>query len=177
MLTKKEKLLIYPYQIKRYYQHRRNIQNIGPAIDFHQPTEFPHIAIKLKKLQKESERQEKVNKDNIKLLQRLGNIMATKRIKNFWEKPIPKFLGREKIPHLSYRSSSLTERRKSEAKMQTEQKVVKKIACSICSGRYKKSNKVFPDERIPWRPMEPTKNMKLLREANIEPHTCCKYCC
>lgn len=177
MLTKKEKLLIYPYQIKRYYQHRKNVQNIQPAIDFQQPTEFPHIAMKLKKLQKESERQEKVNKDNIRLLQRLGSIMTTKRIKNFWDKPIPNFLNRERIPHLNYRSKSSIERRESEDYIE-ERKINEKSKCAICNGKFRgRSNKVIPEERIPWKPMATTKNMKLLREEDITPHKCCKYCC
>lgn len=71
MLTKKEKLLIYPWQQQRYHQHRKKVQSAGPAIDFYPPNDYPHITAKLKKLQKESERQDKVNKDNIRLLQRL----------------------------------------------------------------------------------------------------------
>lgn len=71
MLTKKEKLLIYPWQQQRYHQHRKKVQSAGPAIDFYPPNDYPHITAKLKKMQKESERQDKVNKDNIRLLQRL----------------------------------------------------------------------------------------------------------
>jgi hypothetical protein len=180
MLTKKEKLLIYPYQLKRFHQHRKNVQSAGPAIDFYPPSEFPHITMKLKKLQKESERQEKVNKDNIRLLQRLGSIMTTKRLKNFWEKPRPAFLNRELIPHLTFRSDTATmmERRISEIEIAAEaQSATKKTNCAICSGKFRKTNKVIPEERIPWKPLSPTKNMKLLREADIKPHKCCKFCC
>ncbi|KAL7021054.1 hypothetical protein ACKWTF_011731 [Chironomus riparius] len=161
MLTKKEKLLIYPYQIKRFYQHRKNVKSAGPAIDFYPPTEFPHITMKLKKLQKESERQEKVNKDNIRLLQRLGSIMTTKRLKNFWDKPRPSFLNREIIPHLNFRSTASSDRRESgDDDDSTDSPTISR-----------------KKERIPWKPMSPTKNMKLLREADIKPHKCCKFCC
>lgn len=178
MLTKKEKLLIYPYQIKRYYQHRKNVKSAGPAIDFYPPSEFPHITMKLKKLQKESERQEKVNKDNIRLLQRLGSIMTTKRLKNFWDKPRPSFLNREIIPHLNFRSSGSTESQNSEDDDSSDsQTVTRKSKCAICSGKFRRTNKVIPEERVPWKPMSPTKNMKLLREADIKPHKCCKFCC
>ena len=179
MLTKKEKLLIYPYQIKRFYQHRKNVKSAGPAIDFYPPTEFPHITMKLKKLQKESERQEKVNQDNIRLLQRLGSIMTTKRLKNFWDKPRPSFLNREIIPHLNFRSTASTDRRESDDDDDSTDSptISRKSKCAICSGKFRRTNKVIPEERVPWKPMSPTKNMKLLREADIKPHKCCKFCC
>lgn len=191
MLTKKEKLLIYPYQIKRYFQHRKNVQCAGPVIDFYPPSEYSHITIKLKKLQKEAERQEKVNKDNVRLLQRLGSIMTTKRLKNFWEHPRPGFLNREIIPHFTFRSSSdmpstssPIRRRRSSAMQQNDNEsdssavmASRKSRCAICSGKFRKTNKVIPEERIPWRPQTPTKNMRLLREADVKAHKCCKFCC
>lgn len=182
MLTKKEKLLIYPYQLKRYYQHRRNVETAGPVIDFYPPSEYSHITTKLKKLQKESERQEKVNKDNVRLLQRLGEIMTTKRLKNFWEHPRPSFLNREVIPHFTFRSSSVApaspDRRESTLDSDTDAvSAARKSSCAICSGKFRKTNKVIPEERIPWKPQTPTKNMRLIREADIKAHKCCKFCC
>jgi Hemingway/CFA97 len=187
MLTKKEKLLIYPYQLKRYYQHRRNVESAGPVIDFYPPSEYSHITTKLKKLQKESERQEKVNKDNVRLLQRLGSIMTTKRLKNFWEHPRPSFLNREVIPHLSFRSNAVTDiplsptRKESMPDMSEDADAseARKSRCAICSGKFRITNKVNPEpeERIPWRPQTPTKNMRLIREADMKVHKCCKFCC
>lgn len=177
MLTKKEKLLIYPWQLKRFHQHRKKVQSIGPAIDFYPPTDYPHITAKLKKLQKESERQDKVNKDNIRLLQRLGSIMTTKRLKNFWNSPRPSFLNREVIPHLNLKSSSsMTEEDETEV-AETTSAVVSKSKCAICSGKFRKPNKIIPEQRIPWKPSTPTKNMRLLKEAEVKPHKCCKFCC
>jgi hypothetical protein len=175
MLTKKEKLLIYPWQLKRYHQHRKKVQSAGPAIDFYPPNDYPHITAKLKKLQKESERQDKVNKDNIRLLQRLGSIMTTKRIQNFWPSPRPSFLNREVIPHLNLKSDNVAE----EAEVETfePEVVVSKSKCAICSGKFRKTNKVIPESRIPWKPSTPTKNQKLLKEADIKPHKCCRFCC
>jgi hypothetical protein len=186
MLTKKEKLLIYPYQLKRYYQHRRNVESAGPVIDFYPPSEYSHITTKLKKLQKESERQEKVNKDNVRLLQRLGSIMTTKRLKNFWENPRPSFLNREVIPHLTFRSNAVTDiplsptRKESMANMSDDAaNEARKSRCAICSGKFRVTNKTQsePEERIPWRPQTPTKNMRLIREADTKVHKCCKFCC
>ncbi len=180
MLTKKEKLLIYPYQIKRYYQHRRNVEMAGPVIDFYPPCEYSHITKKLKKVQKEAERQEKVNKDNVRLLQRLGEIMTTKRLKNFWEHPRPSFLNRELIPHFSFRSSAVAPADlKNEADAVASSEQHKSSSCAVCSGKLfrMKAKKVIPEERIPWKPQSPTKNMRLTREADVKPHKCCKFCC
>lgn len=176
MLTKKEKLLIYPWQLKRFHQHRKKVQSAGPAIDFYPPNEYPHITAKLKKVQKESERQDKVHKDNIRLLQRLGSIMTTKRLKNFWEAPRPSFLNREVIPHLNLKSPNvLTD--DDEVEVAEAEAVVSKSKCAICSGKFRRINKVIPEERIPWKPLTPTRNMKLLKEADVKPHKCCKFCC
>lgn len=90
MLTKKEKLLIRPWQMQRYYNHRIKVETAGPAIDFHPPPERAHITQKLKKLQKERERKEKIERDNIRLLQRLGAIMSKKRLDNIWTQARPK---------------------------------------------------------------------------------------
>lgn len=176
MLTKKEKILNYPWQLKRYHQHRIKVQSASPAIDFYPPNEYPHITAKLKKLQKESERQEKVNKDNIRLLQRLGSIMTTKRLKNFWDAPRPCFLNREFIYDTKPKSSN-TCLKENIIESPQPQTFESKGKCAICSGRFRRINKVIPEERIPWQPMEATKNIKLLEKADIKPHKCCKFCC
>lgn len=177
MLTKKEKLLIYPWQLKRFHQHRKKVQDAGPAIDFYPPNDYPHITAKLKKLQKESERQDKVNKDNIRLLQRLGSIMTTKRLKNYWENPRPSFLNREVIPHLTLKSTTLLVD-DDEIEISEPRPVTGKSKCAICSGKFRKVNKIIPEERIPWKPSSPTKNIKLLKEADQgKPHKCCIFCC
>ena len=176
MLTKKEKLLIYPWQLKRFNQHRKKVQSAGPAIDFYPPNDYPHITAKLKKLQKESERQDKVNKDNIRLLQRLGSIMTSKRLQNFWTSPRPSFLNREVIPHFNFLSAS-SSADETDAETIEHYAVVRKSKCAICSGKFRRTNKVIPEERIPWKPTTPTRNQKLIKEADIKPHKCCKFCC
>lgn len=111
MLTKRDKLLIRPWIDLRYKNHRRKVclftkqksqylffhnfyfqvQSAEPVIDFRPPTAHPHVTIKLKKIQKEIERKEEIKKENIRLLQKLGSIMVTKRIENFWTCPRPKY--------------------------------------------------------------------------------------
>jgi hypothetical protein len=176
MLTKKEKLLIYPWQLKRFHQHRKKVETVGPRIDFYPPTDYPHITAKLKKLQKESERQDKVNKDNIRLLQRLGSIMTTKRLQNFWQSPRPSFLNREVIPHLNLKPSG-SSAEETEGESSEPQVIASKSKCAICSGKFRRTNKIIPEERIPWKPSTPTKNQRLLKEASVKPHKCCKFCC
>jgi hypothetical protein len=179
MLTKKEKLLIHPWITQRYHQHRRKVQSAGPAIDFYPPNNYPHITAKLKKLQKEFERQQQVKKDNIRLLQRLGSIMTTKRLKNFWEAPRPSFLNREFIyPVKTVTKTETAVNKPAEAVESPE--TPRKISsgkCTVCSGKFIKPNKVIPEERVPWKPAQPTRNVKFLQNANAPVHKCCKYCC
>ena len=60
------------------------------AIDVCSPTQYSHVIIKPKKVQSEKERQMKIEEENERLLQKLGDIMRTKRLKNFWPEPRPK---------------------------------------------------------------------------------------
>ncbi|CAH2243190.1 jg3980 [Pararge aegeria aegeria] len=62
-----------------------------PAIDARSPAARPHVALKLKKCQRELDRKNKIQSDNFSLLQRLGAIMRVNRLDNHWEKPLPNF--------------------------------------------------------------------------------------
>lgn len=66
------------------------VQSARPAIDFHRPMLQPHVLIKMKKLQKERERMQEIEKENQRLLQKLTQIMNTNRLENFWPEPRPK---------------------------------------------------------------------------------------
>lgn len=179
MLTKKEKLLIRPWIIQRYHQHRRKVQSAGPAIDFYPPNNYPHITAKLKKLQKEFERQQQVKKDNIRLLQRLGSIMTTKRLKNFWETPRPSFLNREFIYPTKPKPLTVNQAGVSELteNLTEPSKKMGSAKCTVCNGKFVRSNKIIPEERVPWKPAQPTKNVKFLMKADVPVHKCCIYCC
>ena len=67
------------------------MQSAGPAIDFRPPSSHPHVNVKLKKTQQERDRLAEIQKENRRLLQRLGEIMSTSRLENFWLHPRPKF--------------------------------------------------------------------------------------
>ncbi|XP_058449833.1 uncharacterized protein LOC131429617 [Malaya genurostris] len=184
MLTKKEKLLIRPWQMQRYYNHRIKVETAAPAIDFHPPPERAHIIQKLKKQQKERERTEKIERDNIRLLQRLGSIMSKKRLDNIWTQARPNFLSREYIYPVRPKTTGAIDhfRRKSSASQtlddsETTESSAQFIRCSACTYRIYKPNKVMPEERLPWNPQRKTTNRKLLNEAKSEPHICCRFCC
>jgi hypothetical protein len=59
--------------------------------------DFIAFLVSGEKISQKFERQQLVEKDNIRLLQRLGSIMSTKRLKNFWEALRPCFLNSEYI--------------------------------------------------------------------------------
>ncbi|XP_055614324.1 uncharacterized protein LOC129760695 [Uranotaenia lowii] len=197
MQTKKEKLLIRPWQMQRYFNHRIKVETAAPAIDFHPPPARAHITQKLKKQQKERERTEKIERDNIRLLQRLGAIMSKKRLDNIWTHTRPNFLSREYIyparPKTTAGSTEYSLRRASVRTLEDlgtdsefgespngsrSSAAVRCCACSRRTSAFKPvSNKVVPEERIPWAPQRKTTNRKLLEEAESERHVCCRFCC
>lgn len=92
MFTKKEKVLVHPWTEKRFLAHRRKVHSAGPAIDYHPPAVQPHVTIKLKKTQRELERQGDIQRENTRLLQSLTKIMNTSRMNNFWRECRPKLV-------------------------------------------------------------------------------------
>ena len=53
-----------------------------PRIDAGPPQDFPHLTLKLKKLRLETDRQNGICEDNLKLVHRMAIIMRTKRLDN-----------------------------------------------------------------------------------------------
>lgn len=178
MFTKKEKLLVRPWIDQRYHQHREKVIKAVPRIDFHPPPEHNHVTLKLKKAQRELERQRQIEKENIRLLQRLGAIMNKKRIDNFWTQPRPNFLSRE--PIIDYvskasrsRSSGLPDLQKAHRARRMSRSAVR---CSACSPNIVKFEMIEPSERIPFAPPRETTNRKLISRPS-QSHICCVYCC
>ncbi|CAB3365373.1 Hypothetical predicted protein [Cloeon dipterum] len=109
MLTRRENLLIRPWQQRRFNSHKEKVKSAKAVIDSGPPKERGHVTLKLKKLQFEEERTEKIEKDNIRLLQRMAAIMSTSRLDNRWlTDPPGGFLGRIGIygPVLGHRRLS-----------------------------------------------------------------------
>lgn len=67
------------------------VQNAQSAVDYSCPPDHPHVLIKLKKIQKERERMQEIERENQRLLQKLSQIMATNRVENYWKDPHPRY--------------------------------------------------------------------------------------
>ncbi|RVE46713.1 hypothetical protein evm_008633 [Chilo suppressalis] len=91
MLSRRDKLLIQPWDDRRFKDHRSKVRSALPAIDDRAPTARPHVVVKLKKFQRELDRKRKIQADNYSLLQRLNAIMKVNRLDNHWQKPLPNF--------------------------------------------------------------------------------------
>ncbi|XP_028035750.1 uncharacterized protein LOC114247101 isoform X2 [Bombyx mandarina] len=91
MLSRRDKLLVQPWEDRRFKDHRLKVKLAQPAIDDRSPPPRPHVAMKLKKCQRELDRKAKIESDNFNLLQRLGAIMRVNRLDNHWTKPLPNF--------------------------------------------------------------------------------------
>ncbi|KPJ04784.1 hypothetical protein RR46_02481 [Papilio xuthus] len=93
MLSRRDKLLIQPWEDRRYKDHRLKVKSALPVIDSSAPCARPHVARKLRRERCEAERSARVVRDNFTLLQRLAVVMATTRLDNRWHKP-PLKIGR-----------------------------------------------------------------------------------
>ena len=63
------------------------MQSALPAIDVGPPALYGHVCFKQKKQQNEQERIACIERENCRLLQRMGVIMRTKRLDNEWTTP------------------------------------------------------------------------------------------
>ncbi|KAK5647108.1 hypothetical protein RI129_005572 [Pyrocoelia pectoralis] len=96
MLSRREKLLILPWQQRKYENHLRKIKSAAPVIDNRPPASREHVAIKLKRKQTEIERRMQIERDNLILLQKLNSLTCKNRVDNYWATPQPNFLNRVK---------------------------------------------------------------------------------
>lgn len=178
MLTKRDKLLVKPFMVERYNQHRKKVKSAGPRIDFSSPPIYPHVMVKMKKIQKENERKASIERENVRLLQKLGAIMNMSRLENFWNSTRPNFLNREFIYTPRRRSASKTASASSPVQQKQQRDVSGSAArCLACSGRIStKKNQIVPEERLPWAPPRKSWNQKILNDTT-KPHICCRYCC
>ncbi|KAG8228092.1 hypothetical protein J437_LFUL000094 [Ladona fulva] len=96
MLSRRENLLIRPWQDRRYRNHRRKVISATPAIDARPPPFWGHVCCKLKSSAKEEERIARIEQDNFRLLQRMGKIMRSskKMVDDRWKTAQPTFLNR-----------------------------------------------------------------------------------
>lgn len=90
MISKKDQLLNQPWQQQRYIKHKNKVNAAVALIDHSPPTQYQHVKDKLKKLQAERERISLINAENVRLLQKLTEIMQAKRMPDLWTEPRPK---------------------------------------------------------------------------------------
>ncbi|XP_018578253.1 uncharacterized protein LOC108916474 [Anoplophora glabripennis] len=149
MISRKDNLLVRPWQQRKFENHRRKVQSALPAIDTSPPAYRSHVTIKLKKQQNENERCRKIERDNFLLLQKMDYIMKTSRLDNFWRTPQPNFLNKiaiynieppemDTIDHYNEQNNTIVAKSR-------------RSKCYACTPTRMKDIKI-PEERIPWEP-------------------------
>lgn len=146
MFSLREKLLVLPWQQRKYENHLRKVQSAQPAIDNRQPLSRAHVAVKLKRKQKEEDRISKIERENLILLRRLGYIMKTNTVDNRWDASLPNLLHRPRI----HGSAVNMEPRSAEAKSEGTLRL-RESKCLACNPR-ELPEVAVPEERVPWEP-------------------------
>ncbi|GLV38810.1 uncharacterized protein CBL_05809 [Carabus blaptoides fortunei] len=163
MISRRDKLLVRPWEQRRYENHRRKVQSALPAIDVGPPPNRVHVFYKLKKQQKEYERCDKIEKDNFKLLQRMRSLMSTTRVDNTWTTAQPNFLNRVSMYGSSNSDKSMCKKREVPS---PEFDNTRKGRCHACTPKKTTPMKI-PEERIPWEP--PKSQVSRRRSLSLPP--------
>ncbi|EDV93699.1 uncharacterized protein LOC6563105 [Drosophila grimshawi] len=179
MISRRDKLLQQPWEQLRYAQHREKVMSARPAIDTRTPRQHDHVQRKWKKQQNERERQQQIERENLRLLQKLGDIMSSKRMNNLWLEPRPNFLHREKLfPTRPY--SSLPQIVTIYGAqppgpllygMLPKPTVVGR--CPTCSGNPQRTQVVIPEQRMPWALPRKSSSRK---QQDLEQQQRCYHC-
>ncbi|XP_045764849.1 uncharacterized protein LOC123867052 [Maniola jurtina] len=140
MLSRRDKLLVQPWEDRRFKDHRSKVKSALPAIDDRAPAARPHVALKLKKWQRELDRKHKIQSDNFSLLQRLGAIMRVNRLDNHWQKPLPNF--HKKVGQF-FDSDSVRERVWARAQPSPPDSYYSSVKCYACEYRKMRSKQPF----------------------------------
>ncbi|XP_014103490.1 uncharacterized protein [Bactrocera oleae] len=170
MISRRDKLLNLPWAQQRYEHHRANLRSAKPAIDMRTPPIYSHVILKPKKVQNERERLQRIEVENVRLLQKLGDIMKTKRMSDLWLAPRPNFLNREKLFETRPYSSLpklITIYGPTSPELETKPPSVlkspnSKLArrCPTCSDRPERTQVAIPEKRIPWEVPRVSRNMQ-----------------
>ncbi|XP_054738705.1 uncharacterized protein LOC129244845 [Anastrepha obliqua] len=172
MISRRDKLLNLPWAQQRYEHHRANLHSAKPAIDMRCPPFYPHVILKPKKMQKEKERLQRIEVENVRLLQKLGDIMKTKRMSDLWLAPRPNFLHREKLfetrPYSSlpklitiYGPKSSVEHEMSLQRTLKSPNSLMVHRCPTCSGKPERTQVAIPENRIPWEQARISHNVQI----------------
>ncbi|XP_044266112.1 uncharacterized protein LOC123012333 isoform X2 [Tribolium madens] len=148
MISRKENLLVRPWEQRRFENHRKKVQSAGPAIDTRPPLPRQHVTLKLKKKQKEEERCQEIEKNNFNLLKRLSYVMRTSRVDNYWTTPQPNFLNRVSMYDTVPKFENLYTEGRQDAPKNTS---TRKSRCLACTPQPLPN---IPEERVPWEPQK-----------------------
>ncbi|XP_065202110.1 uncharacterized protein LOC135832651 [Planococcus citri] len=146
MITRKENLLVRPFQHRNYVQHRQKVITALPRIDDVTPPKRSHVYVKCKKIQTEAERHAQIERDNFILLKHLNDIMHIKRVDNCWLYEHPKFLQRIKLFH----QPSTMPFDDEIDQMEFPKTGTKKERCIACHPENYVKREKIPEERVPW---------------------------
>ncbi|XP_059487106.1 uncharacterized protein LOC132203380 [Neocloeon triangulifer] len=167
MLKRRENLLILPWQQRRFKSHREKIKSARPVIDSGPPKDRGHVTVKLKKLQCEEERTEKIKQDNIRLLQRMTAIMRTSRLDNQWiTEPSRSLEKKNSMPCRIGIYGQLAVSKKIKDEMKLPDLVDKKSECSAC--RIKQMQREFEDVQPKQEYLRRAKMAILPRESDFD---------
>ncbi|XP_013186995.2 uncharacterized protein LOC106132187 [Amyelois transitella] len=141
MLSRRDKLLLQPWEERRFKDHRLKVKSALPAIDDRAPASRPHVVVKLKKCQRELDRKNKIQSDNFNLLQRLRAIMKVNRLDNHWAKPLPNFQNKVGVFFdVASLSARLTARSEMEESSESSYDNVKCYACELNKKKFSPQN-------------------------------------
>ncbi|XP_047041718.1 uncharacterized protein LOC124645837 isoform X2 [Helicoverpa zea] len=140
MLSRRDKLLIQPWEDRRFKDHRSKVRSALPAIDDRAPAARPHVALKLKKNQRELDRKNKIQSENFSLLQRLNDIMKVNRLDNHWAKPLPNF--QQKVG-LFYDAESLNSKVTARSLPEPSEDSYSNVKCYACELRKKQYDYIY----------------------------------
>ncbi|XP_053621067.1 uncharacterized protein LOC128681265 [Plodia interpunctella] len=155
MLSRRDKLLLRPWEDRRFNDHRLKVKSALPTIDTRAPAARPHVKLKLKLCQRELDRSYKIQSDNFSLLQRLHAIMKVNRLDNHWAKPLPNFQNKV---GLFYDAARLSARLTARSESQSEAESYHNVKCYACELNKKKYG-VKTDEPKPEREFLPSLNI------------------
>ncbi|XP_013104152.1 uncharacterized protein LOC106084781 [Stomoxys calcitrans] len=170
MISRRDKLLIHPWEQRRFEQHREKVKSAKAAIDRSPPIFYPHVVQKAKKQQSERERTLHVEAENVRLLQSLADIMRSKRMPDFWREPRPNFLGREKLFETRAKSAYhnwWSPMESAAPECPANDLIKRNPRCPTCNGRPEKKITIIPEARIPWQPPRMTFNKRLLASCYL----------
>ncbi|XP_013136064.1 PREDICTED: uncharacterized protein LOC106101387 [Papilio polytes] len=143
MLSRRDKLLIQPWEDRRYKDHRLKVKCALPVIDSSAPRARPHVARKLRRERCEAERAARVVRDNFTLLQRLAAVVATTRLDNRWLNPPPNLqnkVGRYQAVRRAARDSHTSE---------SSQLSYSNARCYACEHRAKAASDSANKRQVP----------------------------